>query len=337
MSIAIRSSRLGVIDPMLTGYFQDTTNGFQSFVGSKIAPYCDVDALGGVATITKGSSEINLNQNPDFLSPLADNAAARQVATEDDTISIKLERYGFSEFVNYARVRAAERAGVDYDARAMTLLAERIQRSHEVLLLQGISNSSNYDAANIHSTTNFQTSPSASLITPLQNFIDTIGSNIHYQPNTIVMTPKVALYLSLIDEIAAWNGSSSHNSTAIPNRKKLYEFFKEQFDLDLIIAREHYTDVSGTRGLAMGKSIALLRTDVAAKPNFCTTWVNDWLGTFTEAGTSAEGVEGGSLGLAGVTSIEMQDPRGVKYLAETMFQLGFHNSAAGALFTGVIT
>jgi len=324
MGIASRASRAGIINPVLTGYFQDSTNGLDHYVGDKIAPYVDIDGLGASVTTTRGNGEINLFENPDFLQPLADNAPAKMISKEDDTFDVKLDRHSFGELVPLWRVIAAQKQGVPYDATAMRILAQKTRAVHELKVLESIGTVGNYDNT---TAVNYQASPSASLIVPLQNFIDTIGSNIRYDPNMIVMNPVVATWLARIDEIKAWNGSASNNASAVPNRHRLAQFFKEEFGLELVIAREKYTDASNSRGYIFGKNIALLRTDGAGFPTFAQTFLNNWLGQFGS----------GELGLAGVRSVEQENPKGLLYLTEMMMKVQLDNSAAGALFTGVIT
>lgn len=327
MSIATRASYAGVINPVLTGYFQDEARAQAKFVGTRIAPLVDIDALGGTATAQVGNSEINLYTNPNVLNPLSAESPAKATAIKDRLLTMELERDGHSIFIPLERSLAAARNGVGYDERAMRHISKKLLGVYENKVLTAVGTVGNY--ANSHTTTNYQSTPSAAFQSVLQGFIDTIGSDIGYDPNVIIMNPAVATVMQGIDEIRAWNGKFNHVSTGPVNRQLLTSYFFDQFGLELIIAHNKHTDTSNSRVHTFGKNIALLRRDTGGFPNFVTTWVNNWLGSF---GGSEE-----DLGLAGVRSEMQFNPQGELYVAESMYKVTTDNANAGALFTGVIT
>ncbi len=327
MSVATRASFASVINPILTGYFQDEAAALPNFVGSRIAPLVDIDGLGGIATAQVGNSEINLFTDPSSLEPLAPESPARPTAIKDRLITMELERYGWSAQVPLQRVMAAKKNGVDYDTRAMRHVAKKLLGGYEQQVMDAIGTVGNYDYS--HTTTNYQSTPSAPFERPLQEFKDAIGGDIGYEPNVIVMTPAVATIMQGIDEIRAWNGRYNHTSAGPVSRKLLTDYFQDQFGLELILAATRYTNATNVRGPVFPKCISLLRVDTGGFPCFATTWINNWLATF--GGTSTD------LSIAGIREIVMEDPQGLKYVGDAMYKITTDNSAAGALFTGVIT
>ena len=322
MAAPTRTSRAGSVNATLTGFFNDQSEAGR-WVGLKAAPFTIVDGLGGTYSRQDDTGWLNLKESPGMDDALSDNAPAKQIAMVDATEVVALERDAYTTVAPISRIKAAAALGQDYDIRAMRRVAGHIHNRHELQVMTILSDSANfgYDA----DPGNFTTA-STSLILPVKALMDSVAGSIGYDPNVAVINPDVARYLENLDEVAGWNGQFFNNAATPAARGKLVAFFREMFDLELIVSKTKYTAADGTLAYMMGDHIAIYHSDNTGLPSFITTFGNYWLGDTS-----------GPMSLAGIRDFPSYDPEGTVYAADALYKVQSDNANAGGILTDVLT
>ena len=227
---------------------------------------------------------------------------------------------------------AKHQAGSGFDLRqpALDALAHKILGVHAHKVFQGIySTASSYgdgsgsgagshvvDGPDLNTTTVDIVDP---ILTGCQEIYDAEGR----YPTHAFINPIVANLLRLNDDVRARPNQGGADAT-LATADALGAFFAQMFNVELVVVPATFKASDGTTGRFMGDHIALAFLDSTAAPTFAAT--------FVEQGTNTTG-EGATL--AGIREERIEDPQGVKIIADVMYRAQVENSGAGYLIKDV--
>ena len=325
------------LDPILTGLFYQSVQSASDYKGLTAAPPKAIDGYTGQYLALSSRPRLSLDQTDDAfganqLNALGLNDTSLPTGISFETKTVTLDRYARNVFVN-ARDVAQYQAGSGFDLRqpALDALAHKILGVHAHKVFQGIySTASSYgdgsgsgagshvvDGPDLNTTSNDIVDP---ILTGCQEIYDAEGR----YPNFAFVNPIVANLLRLNDDVRARPNQGGSDST-LATADALGAFFQQMFGVQLVVVPATFKAADGTTGRFMGDHIALAFLDSStAAPTFAAT--------FVEQGTD---VTGDGATLAGIREETIEDPQGVKIIADCMYKAQVENSGAGYMIKDV--
>jgi hypothetical protein len=311
------------LDPILTGLFYQSVQAASDYKGLTAAPPKAIDGYTGQYLALSSRPRLSLDQTDDAfgsnqLNALGLNDTSMPTGISFETKTVSLDRYARNVFVNARDV-------------AQDALAHKILGVHAHKVFQGIySTASSYgdgsgsgagshvvDGPDLNTTTADIVDP---ILTGCQEIYDAEGR----YPNFAFVNPIVANLLRLNDDVRARPNQGGSDAT-LATSDALGAFFNQMFGVQLVVVPATFKAADGTTGRFMGDHISLAYLDGGtASPTFACT--------FVEQGTD---VTGDGATLAGIREETIEDPQGVKIIADVMFRAQVENSGAGYMIKDV--
>lgn len=325
------------LDPILTGLFYQSVQAASDYKGLTAAPPKAIDGYTGQYLALSSRPRLSLDQTDDAfasgqLNALGLNDTSMPTGISFETKSVTLDRYARNVFVN-ARDVAQYQAGSGFDLRqpALDALAHKILGVHAHKVFQGIySTASSYgDGSGSGAGSHVVDGPdlntvSADIVDPILTGCQEIYDAEGRYPNFAFVNPIVANLLRLNDDVRARPNQGGSDST-LATADALGAFFQQMFGVQLVVVPATFKAADGTTGRFMGDHIALAFLDSStAAPTFAAT--------FVEQGTD---VTGDGATLAGIREETIEDPQGVKIIADCMYKAQVENSGAGYMIKDV--
>ena len=325
------------LDPILTGLFYEKVQSAQDFKGLIGAPPVAIDGITGQYLALADRPRLSLDQSDDAygaqqLEPLGLHDTSLPVGASFETRTVSLERYARNFLVEDREARQFNASsGFDLRDPAITYLAHKILAVHaHKTFVGGYSVDTNYgdgsgsgagshvvDGPDLNTTTN---PIIGSILTGCQEIYDAEGR----YPTHAFCNPIVANLLRQNDEVRARPNQGGSDST-LATADALEAFFSQMFGVQLVVVPATFKDTDGSTGRFMGDHISLAYLNAAtAAPTFACT--------FVERGTD---VTGDGATLAGIREEAIEDPQGVKIIADCMFKAQVENSGAGYMIKDV--
>ena len=324
--MALGVSIANAVDPVLTGIFSEFMNADMSRVGRMAAPLMQVGGMSAQWATLTTDMRLNLDrtdeeEGADHLLPLALDVMSREVGLEFSTDSTALLRYATHICVPDRVERHWNVAhGFSPTDVALRRLAQQALDRHNYHILRDIYSDSTLfgssaDPGNL-------TTASTAWIDNVNTARNTIVGACGFAPTHAVMNRPTAQWLMLSDQIRQRPAGNSAAGT-LADDTALANFFRSFFSLDLLIDDSYYETAANARATIMGDHIAIVRLASDGSPTFCRTWVED------------VGIDQATL--AGITSERVNDPAGVKLLADIAYAGDVIDAEAGYLLTDVLT
>lgn len=255
-----------------------------------------------------------------FLQPMSELAPAHTIGMDYTPKSDTLERYAFAlplADTIVAHWESTNSVDMRNDAmiKAATHVANVLERKVSTLVTTNGSYGTTTDPGNYNTT-------STSLISPIRTAIQTIIDDNGTTPNCAVIDTASADQLILVDEVQA-HASRGHGTSVPGDYGVLRDFFRQRFDLDLIIHAGKYRSGS-TQTSYVPARIAIADCDPNSPRPWLRTLVNEMI---------PEGVDG----VATVQEIRTQNPNATTYMAEARFKARVMFTTAAYALTGILS
>lgn len=325
------------LDPILTGLFYQSVQAASDYKSLTAAPAKAIDGYTGQYLALSSRPRLSLDQTDDAfaagqLSALGLNDTSMPTGVSFETKTVSLERFARNVFINDRDVRQYQ-AGSGFDLRqpALDALAHKILGVHAYKVFNDIySTPASYgdgsgsgagshvvDGPDLNTTSNAIIDE---ILVGCQEIYDAEGR----YPSHAFVNPIVANLLRQNDSVRNRPNQGGADNT-LATADALGAFFAQMFSVELVVVPATFKAADGTTGRFMGDHISLAFLDSStAAPTFAAT--------FVEQGTNTTG-EGATL--AGIREERIEDPMGVKVIADVMYKAQVENSGAGYLIKDV--
>ena len=309
------------LDPILTGLFYQKQQELADYGGLRAAPIRAINGLTSQYLALSTKLQLSLDGADDAFGgsktlPIGLNDTSRPTGVEFTTKSVELERYAAHAFIN-KRVRDHFQASSGFDVRqpAVDQLAHEILGVHAYKVWTGYTTSGNFGTTVAGGDLTAAGTPFVSQILEQR---ETVYAETGRYPTHFFTGPKVANLMRLNNDVRNRPGSAVENSLATSDM--LAQFFREMFQLELVIIPAGYKDGGVFTNFLDNDAAMVYLSPDQGTPSFAMTFA-EADGRISDTGAS----------LAGLTTEDSRDPQGEKIIADVMYKVQFENAGAGVL------